>query len=63
MKQFTFHEITTVDERYKKIQELYNKELEMFKKFADELTIEVDKSKGKSGKASSYRRHLIRLII
>ncbi|API90060.1 hypothetical protein BKP56_12690 [Marinilactibacillus sp. 15R] len=63
MNQFNFHEITTVDERYKKIQDLYNKELKMFKKFADELTIEAGKSKGKSGKASSYRRHLIRLIL
>lgn len=38
--------------------------LKEFKSFAEKVTFESGKSKnGKSGKASSYYRHLIRLVI
>lgn len=60
---YKFREILAGEEIFKQTKDKYRKELEEFEEFAEGLTIASGKAKTKSGKASSYVRYLVRLII
>nr|WP_315527141.1 HNH endonuclease [Carnobacterium maltaromaticum] len=60
---YTFRDIAASDAIFIKTREKFKTELDDFKKYAQMMTDEAGKAKTKSGKASSYTRYLIRLII
>lgn len=60
---FKFHDFTTKSLEFKQIENEYKSFLDDFKEYAEELTFKAGDAKKKSGKADSYRRHLVRLLI
>ncbi|NKC60592.1 hypothetical protein HED34_11540 [Vagococcus fluvialis] len=61
---FKNYEVDTKDEMYKSIENKHQLFLGEFKRYAENQTIEAGNAKnGKSAKASSYYRYLIRLVV
>ncbi|MEG0158333.1 MAG: hypothetical protein RR688_03050 [Carnobacterium sp.] len=60
---YNFRSIAANDPIFIKTRDKFKKDLDDFQQYAQMMTDEAGKAKTKSGKASSYARYLIRLII